>query len=34
MGYGKIFGKQQPEKIIYFSKPIDIKPNWTIEEEF
>lgn len=31
---GKYLEKQQPEKIIYFSKPIDIKPNWTIEEEF
>lgn len=31
---GVYLKKQQPEKIIYFQKPIDIKPNWTIEEEF
>ena len=31
---GKYLEKQQPEKIIYFPKSIDIKPNWTVEEEF
>ncbi|MDR1791983.1 MAG: Ig-like domain-containing protein [Bacteroidales bacterium] len=31
---GHYLSRQQPEKIIYFEKIIEILPNWKIEEEF
>jgi uncharacterized protein (DUF2141 family) len=31
---GDFFLRQQPEKIIYFEKTLDLAPNWKIEETF
>lgn len=31
---GNYLNKKQPEKIIYFSKTIEMRANWTINEEF
>jgi uncharacterized protein (DUF2141 family) len=31
---GKYIIRQQPEKIIYFDKIIDLQPNWKVEETF
>ncbi len=31
---GNYYKKSQPERVIYFSKEIDVRANWTISEEF
>jgi len=31
---GNLKKKQQPEKVIYFTKTIEVRANWSISEEF
>ena len=31
---GRYLRKQQPEKVIFFSKPVEIRANWQVEEEW
>lgn len=31
---GHYLTKQQPEKVIYYSKPVEIRANWQVEEEW
>jgi len=31
---GSFLLKRQPERVIYYNKTIDLRANWTINEEF